>query len=104
MPPGSEQPRPGLSGVLDGLAFLARNPRVRGALLTDLAATVLSFPVSLFPLINAELFGNDPRTLGLFLTALAVGGVTASALSGTFTRLPRPGLVILSASAAWGPA
>src|SRR5206468_12698826 len=48
--------------------------------------------------------GNDPRTLGLFLTALAVGGVTASVLSGTFTRLPRPGLVMLSASAAWGAA
>lgn len=99
-----DAPRPGLSGIVDGLAFIVRNPLVRGALVTDLAATVLSMPLSLFPLINAERFGNDPRTLGLFLTAIAVGGVVASAFSGTFTRLPRPGVVMLVGSAGWGVA
>ncbi len=96
--------RPGLRGVLDGLAFLGRTPAVRGALLTDLASTVLSMPVSLFPLLNAERFGDNPSTLGLFLTAVAVGGVVASLFSGAFTRLPRPGLVMLCGSAAWGAA
>lgn len=90
--------------VLAGLSFLARDPGVRGALLTDLAATALSFPVSLFPLINAERFGDNPRTLGLFLSAIAVGGVGASAFSGTFTRGRRPGAVMLAGSAAWGAA
>ncbi|MET7334605.1 MFS transporter [Nonomuraea sp. NPDC005650] len=104
MSPEGEPARPGLRGVLDGLAFLARAPAVRGALVTDLAATVLSMPVSLFPLVNAERFGGDPRTLGLFLTAIAVGGVVASVFSGTFTRLPRPGLVMLAGSATWGAA
>jgi predicted MFS family arabinose efflux permease len=104
MPPAGESTRPGLHGVLDGLGFLMRNAVVRGALLTDLAATVLSMPISLFPLINAERFGNDPRTLGLFLSAIAVGGVIASVLSGTFTRLPRPGLAMVTGSAAWGVA
>lgn len=104
MRPGGEAARPGLHGVLDGLAFLARTPAVRGALLTDLAATVLAMPVSLFPLVNSERFGGDPRTLGLFPTAIAVGGVTASLLSGTFTRAARPGLVMLGGSAAWGVA
>lgn len=94
--------RPGLRGVRDGLAFVLSTPVIRGALLTDLAATVLSMPISLFPVINAERFGNDPRTLGLFLTAIAVGGVAASVLSGSFTRLPRPGVVMLAASAGWG--
>ncbi|WP_045700360.1 MFS transporter [Streptomyces rubellomurinus] len=102
--PGDEPARPGLRGVADGLAFLARTPVVRGALLTDLATTVLSMPISLFPLVNAERFGDDPRTLGLFLTALAVGGIAASLFSGSFTRLPRPGLVMLGGSAAWGAA
>ncbi|GAA3591322.1 MFS transporter [Nonomuraea rosea] len=104
MGPGDEPARPGLRGVLDGLAFLARTPVIRGALLTDLAATVLSMPISLFPLVNAERFGDDPRTLGLFLTAIATGGVAASLFSGSFTRLPRPGLVMLGGSAAWGAA
>ncbi len=104
MRPGGEAARPGPRGVLDGPAFLVRTPAVRGALLTDLAATVLSMPVSLFPLVNSERFGGDPRTLGLFPTAIAVGGVTASLLSGTFTRAARPGLVMLGGSAAWGVA
>jgi hypothetical protein len=95
---------PACGGVLDGLAFLGRTPVIRGALLTDLATTVLSMPISLFPLINAERFDGNPRTLGLFLTAIAVGGVAASLFSGTFTRFPRPGLVMLGGSATWGAA
>ncbi|WP_433166990.1 MFS transporter [Kribbella sp. CA-247076] len=94
--------RPGLRGIRDGLAFLVSTPVIRGALITDLAATVLAMPVSLFPVINAERFGNDPRTLGLFLSAIAVGGVAASVLSGTFTRLPRPGVVMLGGAIGWG--
>ncbi|MFF7351692.1 MULTISPECIES: MFS transporter [Streptomyces] len=104
LPPQGEPSRAGLHGVLDGLRFLAGHRVVRGALITDLAATVLSFPVSLFPLVNAERFGNDPRTLGLFLSALAVGGIAATALSGAVTRLGRPGPVMLGAAAVWGAA
>lgn len=104
MRPQGNGSRPGLHGVLDGLAFVARNPVVRGALLTDLAATVLSMPISLFPVVNAERFGNDPRTLGLFLSAIAVGGVVASVFSGAFTRMTRPGLAMLGGAAAWGAA
>lgn len=102
MRPTGEPSRPGVHGILDGLTFLVRAPAVRGALLTDLATMVLSMPISLFPLVNAERFGDDPRTLGLFLTAIAVGGVAASVLSGTFTRLPRPGVVMLVGSSTWG--
>ncbi|MFJ8030000.1 MFS transporter [Streptomyces sp. NPDC096032] len=102
--PEGEPSRAGVQGVLDGLRFLAGHRAVRGALITDLAATVLSFPVSLFPLVNTERFGGDPRTLGLLLSALAVGGVLATALSGPLTRLGRPGPVMLCASATWGAA
>ncbi|WP_327158643.1 MFS transporter [Streptomyces tubercidicus] len=104
MSPGADQARPGLRGVADGLAFLVRTPVIRGALLTDLATTVLSMPISLFPQVNAERFGNDPRTLGLFLTAVAAGGVVASLFAGSFTRRSRPGLVMLGGSATWGAA
>ncbi|MET9909193.1 MFS transporter [Streptomyces sp. NPDC006476] len=104
LPPEGGKSRPGLHGVLDGLRFLTGHRVVRGALLTDLAATVLSMPVSLFPLVDSERFGGDPRTLGLFLSALAVGGVAATALSGPVTRLARPGPVMLCASGTWGAA
>lgn len=104
MRPDVEPARPGLRGVRDGLDFLVRTPAIRSALLTDLATTVLSMPISLFPLINAERFDNDPRALGLFLTAIAAGGVAASLLSGAFTRLPNHALVMLAAAATWGVA
>ena len=104
LPPEGEPARAGLRGTLDGLRFLAGHRAVRGALITDLAATVLAMPISLFPLVNAERFGGDPRTLGLFLSAVAVGGVSASALSGSHTRLGRPGLVMLCGAATWGGA
>ncbi|MFZ4182521.1 MFS transporter [Streptomyces sp. R02] len=104
LPPEGEPSRAGLHGVLDGLRFLAGHRVVRGALVTDLAVTVLSMPASLFPLINEERFGGDPRTLGLFMSAVAIGGVAASALSGTVTHLGRPGLVMLCGAGVWGAA
>ncbi|GAA2102458.1 MFS transporter [Kitasatospora saccharophila] len=105
-PDTAERPadRPGLRDVREGLAFLARTPVVRAALLTDLAATVLSMPISLFPLVNAERFDGGPRTLGLFLSAIAVGGVAASVCSGAFTRRPNQSAVMLGAAATWGVA
>lgn len=106
MPPDGEPARPGLGGIRDGLAFLLGHPAVRAALLTDLAVTVLSMPISLLPRLNAERFGGDPRSLGLLLTAVAVGGVTASAASGTFTRIPaaRLGGVMLTGASIWATA
>jgi MFS family permease len=101
MPPVGEPAKAGWRGVVDGLAFLRHAPLVRGALLTDLAIGVLSFPISLFPLLNQERFDGDPRTLGLFLSAIAVGGLVASALSGTFTRSRRPGVGMLTGAGAW---
>ncbi len=102
MPPRQGPSRPGPGGVLDGLRFLVADRVVRGALVTDLAATVLSMPMSLFPLVNAERFGGDPRTLGLFLSAFSIGGVTASLASGVLTRLARPGLCMLCGAGCWG--
>ncbi|MGW0872632.1 MFS transporter [Streptomyces sp. NPDC002740] len=104
LPPEGEKSRPGVQGVLDGLRFLTGHRAVRGALLVDLAATVLAMPAGLFPLVNEERFGGDPRTLGLFLSALAVGGMAATALSGPVTRLARPGPVMLCSAGLWGAA
>jgi hypothetical protein len=94
----------GLPAIRDGLRFTARHPVVRGALLSDLCVTFLAMPFALFPLLNAERFGGSPRVLGLFGSAVAVGGVLASALSGLATRRGRPGLFLLASGAAWSAA
>jgi predicted MFS family arabinose efflux permease len=102
--PSGVQPaegRPGVAAVRDGFRFTARTPEVRGAFLADLAATLLAMPVALFPVLNAERFGGRPEILGLFTTAVAVGGVLASVLSGLATHRRRPGLVLLVCGAVW---
>jgi MFS family permease len=94
--------RSGAFAIWDGIRFTGRTPAVRGALLADLSATVLAMPMALFPVINEERFGGSPQVLGLFFTAVAVGGVLASTLSGVVTRRGRPGLVLLACGAIWG--
>jgi MFS family permease len=90
--------------TLDGLRLTVKVPALGSALLTDLCATVLAMPVALFPVINEEKFGGDPKTLGLLLSTVAVGGVVASGLSGLITRRSRAGVVFLVCAATWGAA
>ena len=96
--------RPGAAVIRDGLRFATRTPEVRGAFLADLAATLLAMPFALFPVINEERFGGRPEILGLFGTAVAVGGVLASVLSGLATHRRHPGKVLLVCGALWSVA
>ena len=102
MRPDGGAARAGLRATGEGLAFLWRRPVVRAALATDLAATVLSMPIALFPVLNQERFGGDPHTLGLFLSAVAVGGTVAGLLSGVITGAARSGAVLLVSAGMWG--
>ncbi|MEV4347587.1 MFS transporter [Actinoplanes sp. NPDC049596] len=96
--------RSGLRAVKSGWRYAVSTAQVRGALLADLSATVLAMPFALFPVINEEKFGGRPEILGLFATAVAVGGVLASILSGLATRYPRPGRMLLICGAVWAVA
>ncbi|MET9339032.1 MFS transporter [Nonomuraea sp. NPDC003804] len=102
MRPEGGSARAGLRATGAGVVFLWRRPALRGVLAADLAATVLAIPVALFPIINQERFGGDPHTLGLFLTAVAVGGTASAMLSGAVTNATRPGAVMLGAVGIWG--
>jgi MFS family permease len=94
--------RSGLALTLEGLAFIRRTPVLCGAFLADVNATFFALPVSLFPAINAERFGGDPRTLGLFTTAIGVGGLVSAVLAGPLKHARRPGVVMLACVAVWG--
>jgi MFS family permease len=102
-PDGSGSGR-GPRAVLDGLRFIRGHRPLLGALLSDLAVTALSFPIALFPAINAERFGGSPRTLGLFTASLAVGGILGTAFSGPVSHVRRQGRAVLVAGAVWGAA
>ena len=102
MRPLGEVNRPGLRATWEGWRFIASRPALSGAFLTDVFATVLAMPVAVFPVLNDERFGGRPETLGLFFTAIAVGGITAGAASGRITRAGRPGVVMLVTAGVWG--
>lgn len=91
-----------LASLAEGVRLTARRPVLRGSFLLDLAATLLAFPVALFPMINELRFGGDPGTLGLFLSAVAVGGLLAGLGSGLITRSTRLGWIQLGAAGVWG--
>ena len=97
-------PRSGLALTLEGLAFIRRTPALCGAVLADVNATFFALPVSLFPAINAERFGGNPRTLGLLMTAVGVGGLVSAVFAGPLKHMSRPGLVMLACVAVWGGA
>ncbi len=104
LPARAGAPRPSPRALADGVRFVRRSPLLAGAFLADLNATVFGLPVALFPAINAERFHGDPRTLGLFMTAIGVGGLASAALSGPVGHIARPGRAMLAAVMVWGAA
>jgi len=104
MRPSGGTRRPGPRAVAEGIGFIRRSQVIAGAFLADLNATVFALPVALFPAINAERFGGDPRTLGLFLTAIGVGGLASAAFSGPLGHITRQGRAMLCTVAVWGGA
>ena len=106
-PAGGEDsgpPRSKFALTLEGLALIRRTPVLCGAFLADVNATFFALPVSLFPAINAARFGGDPRTLGLFTTAIGAGGLVSAIFAGPLKSARRHGLVMLACVAVWGGA
>jgi MFS family permease len=90
------------SAVADSFRFIRGNRIVFGALLADTSAALLAMPVAVFPALNAERYHGDPTTLGLMTTAIAVGGILATGLSGPVHRVQRQGLGMLVCASIWG--
>lgn len=86
----------------NGWQLALRKGTLRAAFASDIAAMALAMPIAVFPLINDLYFEGDPRTLGLFLSAIAIGGLSAGFLSGRLIRTPRVGRLMLASATAWG--
>jgi MFS family permease len=102
MRPQARDARPGLRAIGEGLRFVVRTRVILGAFTADMSAVFLGMPMALFPAINAQRFGGHAETLGLLTTAVAVGGILGSVLSGPVSRVTRQGLGMLVAGAVWG--
>ncbi|MFC9328285.1 MFS transporter [Kitasatospora sp. NPDC057015] len=94
--------RKGRASVLDGLRFLREQPNLRTSFLADLAAMIFGMPRALFPAIAVGFYGGDARTVGLLVSAPAVGALIGALFSGWISRVHRHGAAVLAAVAAWG--
>jgi MFS family permease len=104
LPRSAGAARPGPRAVAAGVRYIGRTRVLAGAFLADLNATVFGLPIALFPALNAERYGGDPRTLGLLTTAIGVGGLVSAVLSGPVGRITAQGRAMLCAVAIWGAA
>jgi len=104
LPRAARTTKRGLSAVAEGIGFIRRRRPLAGAFLADLNATIFGLPVALFPAINAERFAGNPRTLGMFMTAIGIGGLVSAAFSGPVKHIVRQGRAMLTAVVIWGAA
>jgi MFS family permease len=101
-PASRDKTRGKLALTLEGLSFIRRSQVLAGAFAADVSATFFALPLSLFPAINAERFGGDPRILGLMSTAIGVGGLVTAVLAGPVRHVSRQGLAMIAAVCVWG--
>lgn len=102
LPPQGEPRRAGLRSVLEGLRFLGTRPNVRMTFLVDLAAMVLAQPRALFPAIGTLVLGGGATTAGALMSAIAVGSIGSTVLSGPLGHVRRQGVAVLACVAGWG--
>jgi ENTS family enterobactin (siderophore) exporter len=100
--PQGQVARPGLRSVAEGLRFLAGRPAVRMTFLVDLSAMVLALPRALFPAIGALVLGGGAAVAGLLASAVAVGSLLATVVSGRLGSVRRQGAAVALCVVGWG--
>lgn len=96
--------RPGIGAMLEGFAFLRRQPVVWSTMLLDFFATFFADALLLLPIFANEIFGRGAAGLGWLTSAHGIGAVVAGV---TLSLLPLPrrqGLVVIVAVFLYGVA
>ncbi|MCU0685464.1 MAG: MFS transporter [Polyangiaceae bacterium] len=99
--PGGARPA-GLASIAEGLRFAVSRPELIGTYAIDLVAMTFAFPAALFPAYG-ERWGGATATGALF-SAMSVGSLIMTVLSGGASRVDRRGAGVVIAAAAWGTA
>jgi MFS family permease len=104
MRPEGEPARPGLRAIVEGLAWVRRQPVVLMTFLVDIDAMVFGMPRALFPALAVHRFHGGDRTAGLLYAAPAIGALLGAALSGPLGAVRRQGRAVIVSVAVWGAA
>ncbi|GAA1906866.1 MFS transporter [Nocardioides lentus] len=107
LPASGAASAPGIRSVLEGFAYLRRQPVLLMSFVVDLVAMVFGMPRALFPEIADVSFGGPGEggvAFALLFAAIPAGAVLGGVFSGWVSRVARQGLAVVVAICVWGAA
>jgi len=99
-PPAHDAEKPSLRALAEGARYAWSRKELLGTIAIDLSATVLAFPIALFPFLADEL--GAPWALGLMYAAFPAGALLVSLTSGWASRVHHHGRAMIAAAALFG--
>lgn len=83
----------------EGLRYALSKPELIGTYLIDIVAMVFAFPVALFPSMSEQWGGASAA--GILFSAMAIGSLIMTLLSGWTQKVSRHGKAVVVAAALW---
>ncbi|HET9768737.1 MAG TPA: MFS transporter, partial [Thermoanaerobaculia bacterium] len=102
MPAAEGAPSPGLAAVAEGLRYAVSRVELVGTYVVDLVAMTFAMPMALFPAMAMSWGGA--KAAGWLYSAMPIGALAVSLLSGRAGRVRRHGAAVVVAAALWGVA
>ncbi len=100
MPAPKGASSPGFRSIVEGLKYARSHSELIGTYVVDMIAMTFAMPMALFPAM-ASAWGATSRAGWLF-SAISVGSLLTSVLSGWASRVRRDGAAVVVAAATWG--
>lgn len=102
VPPAEGGHAPGLRSIYEGLSYAVKRPELVGTYVVDIVAMAFAFSTALFPAMAQEWGGA--AAAGALFSAMSVGSLVMTALSGWTKQVRRRGAAVVVAAAIWGVA
>ncbi|HEV8241056.1 MAG TPA: MFS transporter [Thermoanaerobaculia bacterium] len=102
MPAAEGAPVPGLAAVAEGLRYAWSRVELVGTYVVDIVAMTFAMPMALFPAM-ATAWGGAAAA-GWLYSAMPIGALMVSLVSGRAGRVRRHGAAVVVAAALWGVA
>ena len=100
--PPPEGQKPGLKSIIEGLRYAQSRPELVGTYVVDMIAMTFAMPMALFPSMAANWGGA--KSLGWLYSAMAVGFLISTLISGWTHKVDRHGAAVITGAAVWGVA
>lgn len=88
--------------IAEGLRYALARPELVGTYVVDIVAMTFAMPMALFPMMSERWGGASAA--GWLYSAMAIGSLVMTAVSGAAKHVRRHGAAVIAAAAAWGVA